>query len=82
METCFNYCDKDRAFFSSDERRWINRIRMLKEKYPDMVQVIAEPEDNDGCIYASIPIEWMKIQPKRAYTDEQKAEMVERLRRA
>jgi hypothetical protein len=55
---------------------------MLKEKYPNMVQVVAEPEDNDGCIYASIPIEWMKIQPKRAYTDEQKAEMVERLRRA
>ena len=82
METCFNYCDKDKAFFSSDERRWINRIRMLKEKYPDMVQVIAEPEDNDGCIYASIPIEWMKIQPKRAYTDEQKAAMTERLRRA
>jgi hypothetical protein len=82
METSISYTTKDKAFFSSDERRWINRIRTLKEKYPDMVQVIAEPEDNDGCIYASIPIEWMKIQPKRAYTDEQKAEMVERLRRA
>lgn len=28
-ETSFSYCDKDMAFFSSDERKWINKIRRL-----------------------------------------------------
>ena len=32
METCFNYTDKERGFFSSDERRFITKIRKLKGK--------------------------------------------------
>ena len=65
METCFNYCHKDKGFFSSDEQRWINKIRKLKEQYPDDIRIIAEPETNDGCIYCQLPTSWLKIQPKR-----------------
>lgn len=65
METCFNYCDPNTAFFSSDERKWINKIRKLKEQHPDDIVILAEPETNDGCIYCKLPTSWLKIAPKR-----------------
>lgn len=82
METCFNYCG-DKGFFSSDERKWVTKVRRLKEKYPDEVRIIAEPEENDGCIYVELPKEWLRVQPpvKRNFTDEQKQESADRLRR-
>lgn len=72
METCFNYADKEHGFFSSDERKFINKVRKLKEKYPEQVRIIKEPEDNDGCIYCELPVEWFKIAPKRVLTEEHK----------
>lgn len=82
METCFNYCG-DKGFFSSDERRFITRVRRLQEKYPEQVRIIKEPEDNDGCIYAELPKEWFRIQPpiKRNLSDEQRQEIADRLKR-
>ena len=83
METCFNYCDKDHGFFSSDEQKWINKIRKLKEQYPEEIRIIAEPETNDGCIYCELPTSWLKIQPKRKIelTEEEKDALRERLAR-
>ena len=75
METCFNYTDKDKAYFSSDERKFITKVRRLQEKYPDKVRIIKQPEDNDGCIYAQVPVEWFKFSPKKVVSDEQKEKM-------
>ena len=44
METCANYTTKDCMFFSSDERRWIHKVQVLAEKYPDEVTIIRQPE--------------------------------------
>lgn len=84
METCFNYCSKEHGYFSSDERKFINKVRRLKEKYPDHVRILAEPEENDGCIYCELPVEWFSVRPpvKRDLSDEQKAEIAERFKRA
>lgn len=71
METCFNYVDKDLGYFSSDERRFITKIRKLKQKFPEQVQIIAEPENNDGCIYCSLPSTWLKVVPKREISPEE-----------
>ena len=79
METCFNYVDKDTAFFSSDERRWINKIHKLKKLRPQEVEILAEPENNDGCIYCKLPVRYFKLQPRREYTEEERAAMSERL---
>lgn len=81
METCFNYCG-DKAFFSSDERRFITKIHKLTVKYPEKVRIIKEPEDNNGCIYCELPKEWFRIQPpkKMNYTDEQRQKMSERMK--
>ena len=83
METCFNYCSKEHGYFSSDERRFITKIRKLQEKYPDKVRIIKEPEDNDGCIYCELPTEWFTIRvPKKMnLTDEQRQEIADRLNR-
>ena len=72
METCFNYTEKNHGFFSSDERRFINKVRKLKEKYPEQVRIIREPEQNDGCIYCELPIAWLKIIPTKIVSEEQK----------
>lgn len=82
METSFNCTDRDKGYISSDERKHINKIRKLKEKYPDDVRIIREPEQNDGCIYAEIPVSWFSIRPpvKRVLTDEQRQEMSERMK--
>lgn len=84
-ETMIEYLDVDKyATFCSAERRWINRINKLHEQYPDEVQIVYAPEDNCGVIYAHIPKSWMKISPpkKTNYTDEQRAAMTERMRKA
>ena len=76
METCFNYCDKGKGYFSSDERRFITKIHKLKQKFPDLVRIIAEPEDNDGCIYCELPTGWLKIVPKRELSEEHKQKLL------
>jgi len=82
METCFNYCSKEHGFFSSDERRFITKVRKLKEKFPDKVRILKEPENNDGCIYCELPVEWFTIRvPKKVnMTEEQRAIARERMR--
>ena len=82
METCVNYCDADTAYFSSDERRWINRIRRLKKEHPEQVRIIREPEQNDGCIYAEVPVKWLKVSPppKRVLTEEQRMKLSKRMK--
>ena len=77
METCFNYTEKGIGFFSSDERRFITKVRKLKEQYPDDVRIIAEPEENDGCIYCELPTAWFTIRvPKKVVMTEERKQML------
>ena len=84
-ETCIEYIDADKhATFCSSERKWINKIYKLKEKYPNDVFIEMSEEDNDGMIVAHVPKSWMKLSPpaKRNFSDEQKAALAERMRAA
>ena len=82
METCINYCTTDCAYVSSDERHWITRIHKLHEQYPDKVRIITEPKDNDGCIYATVPVKWVRVNPPKQMnlTEEQKKARADKLR--
>ena len=84
METCCEYLDDKVMWVSSDQQKIINRVRKLAEAHPDSVIIKRQPETNDGCIYATMPAEWLKLSPPRTVemTDEQKAELAERLRSA
>lgn len=44
-----------------------NKIMKLAQKHADVSIV----ENKDGSIFAHIPVDWIKIQPKRAMTQEQ-----------
>lgn len=82
IETCFNYTTREAGYFSSNEPKYISKVHKLKEKYPDLVTIIAEPEDNDGVIYAKMPISFFRLQApnSREMSDEEKSLISERLR--
>lgn len=79
METCFNYTDEV-CYMSSDERRWISKVRKLKDSYPDEVRILREPEVNDGCIYATVPARWVKLNPPKQLSEENRQKLADRLR--
>lgn len=81
METSATYTSAE-MFVSSDERKFIRKIQQLAVNHPDDVTIIAQPETNDGCIYAKMPASWFKIKPpvKRNLSDEQRELLAERAR--
>ena len=83
METCCEYLDDKVMWVSSDQMRMINRVRKLAEQYPDQVVIKRQPEQNDGCIYATMPADWLKIMPPRKVnmTEEQRMAAAARLRK-
>ena len=83
MDTSWSYTDRDFCYFSSDEHKWILRTRKWAAEYPDEVSIEYEPEKNDGCICAKIPVRWMDgVRPptKRNLTDEQRQTITERMK--
>lgn len=82
METCINYCEPGFAFISSDERKWINRIRKLHAEHPGEVFIIKQPEINEGFIYAKFPQKWARVTPPRkiSISDDDRARRAEQLR--
>lgn len=81
METAYSYSGGDFAYFSSDERKWKDRIKKMAAEHPDEVTVIRQPEENDGCIYVKLPVNWINIKPKRHrfVSDEERTALIERL---
>lgn len=82
-ETSLDYLSVDGyAVFTSNERKWVNKIQKLKEAHPDDVVITAHPEGNDGYIVARVPKNWFKLTPPRKinYTEERRAAFSERMR--
>ena len=73
---------KDYWGVSTGEQKWRNRLAKLYEQYPDEVKLIAD--NMDGSVYYHIPKSWVKISPpiKRNLTEEQKAELRDRMKAA
>lgn len=64
------------------DRRLRNRILKLAEERPDEVAVICRPEENNGFLFAHIPLKWLRIQPPKQMSEEQREKAKERLARA
>lgn len=58
--------------------RYISRIKELAEKKPDDVQIVTE--NRDGTIVAHIPTAWIRINPNKELTEEQRTVLSERAR--
>lgn len=56
------------ATFSFSNRHYVNRIKKLKESHPDDVDIAYE--NKDGSIFGHIPISWIKINPPREISEE------------
>lgn len=60
-------------------RKWVNKIKRLKEKHPDDVIIIAENED--GSICAKLPIKYLKISAPKKVSEEQRQAASERFKK-
>lgn len=65
METACGYVDDKILWFSSDEKKWITHWLKCAALYPNDVQIIKRPEENDGCIYVKAPAHWLKVKPPK-----------------
>ena len=54
---------EDHATVYSGERKWINQLLRLKEKYPNEVDI--RYTNDDGSLVAHIPASWFGIRPKK-----------------
>lgn len=65
---------------SLTNQKYINKVKKLYEKYPECFERYKENED--GSLYARIPLKWLKIsKPKEVtMTEEQRLAAAERLR--
>lgn len=70
------YKGDKRATVSFSQGKYISRIKKLKERFPDEVEIVAE--NPDGSLYAHIPTKWIKINPPKEMTDEQREAISER----
>ena len=53
-------------------QRHINKIRKLAEKKPDEVKITT---NKDGSIYATLPLSYLKFNPPKDLTEEQKEKL-------
>jgi hypothetical protein len=58
--------------------RFITRIKELAKRKPDKCQITAE--NADGSIVAHIPTSWVKINPEKELSEEQREKFAERAR--
>lgn len=67
------------ASLTIGQNGWISKVKKLKERFPEEVEIW---ENKDGSIFAHVPLSWIKINPKRVLSEEQRAEYAERLKKA
>jgi len=54
----------------ANNTRLNSRVRKIAEERPDECQIIVE--NTDGSIVAHVPTKWIKVNPSREMTEEQK----------
>ncbi len=70
--------DEKRATVTFSQGRYKSRIRKLAAAHPEECQIVAE--NKDGSICAHIPVDWIRINPSRELTDEEKERLSEHAR--
>lgn len=70
------------ATVSFSQKRYVNKIYKLAEKYPDKIQIVHE--NSDGSIVAHVPVSAISINIRegRVLTDDEKDQLRERLANA
>ena len=54
-ETAFDWTSDNKwATFCTNEQKWINKVRKLKEENDGDIEIVDEPEDNGGVMVVHI----------------------------
>ena len=72
----------DRIAITVTQPRYINRVRKLVEHYSkDNADGVDLIENDDGSVFAHLPLECLKLSPKRSieYSEEQRAAARDRI---
>lgn len=70
--------DQQTATVTFSQGRYKTRIRKLAKRYPEECQITVE--NRDGSIVAHIPVEWIRINPRKELTEEQKKQRADTMR--
>lgn len=71
--------DSERASVTFCQGRYKSRIKKLAADRPEECQIVAENTDGSMCAY--IPVAWIKINPTKQLSEEQRKEIAERFKR-
>ncbi len=71
--------DSERAAVTFSQGRYKSRIKKLAAERPEECEIVAE--NQDGSLYAHIPVAWIKINPTQQLTEEQREQRAETMRR-
>lgn len=71
--------DSERAAVTFCQGRYKSRIKKLATERPEECEIVVENQDGSLCAY--IPVAWIKINPKKQLSEEQRREIVERFKR-
>lgn len=79
IENCIEFLNgQSEITVSFCSQKWINKIKKLHDKHPEDVEILAE--NNDGSIYAKLPIKYLKISAPKMVSEEQRQAASERLK--
>ena len=80
MENVIEFIENEkRATVTFSQGRFKSIIRKLAAEHPEECQIMKE--NKDGSICAHVPVSWIKINPTRQLSDEQRSELAERMKR-
>lgn len=71
--------DSERASVTFCQGRYKSRIKKLAADRPEECQIVAE--NTDGSLCAHIPVAWIKINPTKQLSEEQRKEIAKRFKR-
>lgn len=69
------------ATLTLSQPKYINRVLKLKEVDPDSVEIVADPDTNNGYLVAHIRVNRVRIDVKRPLSDEARKRKAEQLKR-
>ena len=77
IENCIEWLQGDGMVCATlSSRKFINRLYTVKKSHENEVQII---ENRDGTVCAHFPLKWLKINPTRELSEEQRKQIAERL---
>lgn len=80
LENVIEFIENEkRATVTFSQGRFKSRIRKLAAEHPEECQIMKE--NKDGSLLAHVPVSWIKINPTRQLSDEQRNELAERIKR-